>query len=159
MVSGDRPERRVGSGARRRVIDGVTWTVESFEPQFGRVLLRGGPGQVQRTTVRALLNDSGCRASTASTPAWSNRDRQPATLHDLSDRQQELVRLRYAHVQEAETGFRSGDPCRALPGEPRTAYDPAVTTVGQRRAAKAAELRAMGWKRPGCWASPHDQCQ
>jgi hypothetical protein len=70
--------------------------------------------------------------------------RQPVVLDDLTARQQEVVRLRYAHVQEVETGFRSGDPWRALPGEPRPAYDPVATTVAQRRVAKVAELRALG---------------
>jgi hypothetical protein len=72
------------------------------------------------------------------------RGRQPMVLEDLTDWQQEIVRLRYAHVQEAETGFRSGDPWRALPGEPRPPYDPRATTVTQRRAAKVAELAALG---------------
>jgi len=65
-------------------------------------------------------------------------------LDDLTARQQEIARLRYAHVQEVETGFRSGDPWLALPGEPRPAYDPDRTTVAQRRVAKVAELTAMG---------------
>ena len=65
-------------------------------------------------------------------------------LEDLTARQQEVVRLRYAHVQEVETGFRSGDPWQALPGEPRPAYDPDSTTVAQRRVAKVAELTALG---------------
>ncbi|MBN1172661.1 MAG: DDE-type integrase/transposase/recombinase [Micromonosporaceae bacterium] len=70
--------------------------------------------------------------------------RQPVVLEDLTEWQQEIVRLRYAHVQEAETGFRSGDPWRAVPGEPRQGFDPRSTTVAQRRAAKVAELAALG---------------
>jgi hypothetical protein len=46
-------------------------------------------------------------------------------------------------VLEAETGFREGHPARALPGEPRPAYDPDRTTLTQRRYAKAAETEAM----------------
>jgi len=125
------------------VLDGTPWTVASFEPQFGRVLLRGDGGQVRQYSVRHLLHDPGCRPAAAFAPT-SQRGRQPATLADLSERQQHLVKLRYAHVQEAETGFRSGDPRWPAPGEPRSAFDPAATTVGQRRAAKAAKLRALG---------------
>ncbi|MET9793251.1 transposase [Streptomyces canus] len=57
--------------------------------------------------------------------------------------QLERARLRAAHVLEAETGFREGHPARALPGEPRPAYDPDRTTLTQRRYAKAAEIEAM----------------
>lgn len=73
-----------------------------------------------------------------------NKARQPASLADLTAHQQAVVKLRFAHVQEAETGFRSGDPFRAEAGEPRAAYDPDRTTLGQRREAKVAELRALG---------------
>lgn len=44
------------------------------------------------------------------------------------------------HLNEAWFGYRSGDPLRALAGEPRGAFDPALTTLGQRLDAKAAEL-------------------
>jgi hypothetical protein len=44
---------------------------------------------------------------------------------------------------EAETGYRLGHPSRALPGEPRSAYDPATTTLTERRKAKASELAAL----------------
>src|SRR6266581_7695769 len=69
---------------------------------------------------------------------------QPPVLDDLTDYQREVVRLRVAHLLEAETGFRSGDPLQPGPGEPRPVYDPRATTLGQRRRAKAAELKALG---------------
>jgi hypothetical protein len=50
------------------VIAGRQWSVESFEPQFGQVLLRREDGERMRSTVRALLNDSACRAVPATTP-------------------------------------------------------------------------------------------
>ncbi|MET4641430.1 hypothetical protein ABID95_001151 [Streptomyces atratus] len=53
------------------------------------------------------------------------------------------ARLLVAHVLEAETGFREGHPARALPGEPRLAYDPDCTMPTQRRYARAAETVAM----------------
>jgi hypothetical protein len=70
--------------------------------------------------------------------------RQPAVWGDLSQEQRELVWSRFEHVQEAETGFRSGDGRRAGPGEPRPQYDPASTTLTARRLAKVAEIEAMG---------------
>lgn len=45
-----------------------------------------------------------------------------------------------AHLNEASFGYRSGDPGRRLPGEPRPQFDPACTTLRDRLAAKAAEL-------------------
>jgi hypothetical protein len=106
------------------------------------VLLRGDGGAWMRSSVRALLNDSGCRAAVA--PSAGGSGVQAATLRDLTEDQQRWARLRFAHVQEAETGYRSGDPLWALPGEPRAAYDPARTTARVRRLAKAAELQALG---------------
>ena len=45
-----------------------------------------------------------------------------------------------AHLNEASFGYRSGDPGRPSPGEPRPQFDPACTTLRQRLEAKAAEL-------------------
>lgn len=127
------------------VLDGVEWTVEWFQPHVGQVLLGRGKHERMKTTVRVLINHPGVRPSTRSSalPATS-QGRQPATLKDLTPTQLEWVRLRFAHVQEAETGFRSGDPHRALPGEPRPHYDPERTTLTERRLVKVAELKALG---------------
>ena len=70
--------------------------------------------------------------------------RQTPVMEDLTPTRQEQLRLRVAHLLEAETGFRRGDPRQALPGEPHPAYDPAITTLGQRRRAKVAELGRLG---------------
>lgn len=52
---------------------------------------------------------------------------------------------RLAEIQEAVTGYRSGDPARALAGEPREEYDPAlVPQLIARLEAKATELTARG---------------
>jgi hypothetical protein len=139
-----------GSGL---VLDGVEWIVEGFEPQYGRVLLGRGGGTRLPTTVRFVVNHPRCRQSSRSSnlPA-ANQVRQPKVLQDLPVRRQEQVRLRVAHLLEVETGYRGGDPLRAGAGEPRPEYDPAVTTVTQRRHAKVAELRAFAGPRPrGCW--------
>jgi hypothetical protein len=123
------------------LLDGVEWTVTSLAPHLGEVVLRRADGAQRCTTVRALVNDPGCRQSAGSA---AGRGRQPVTLADLTTEQQELVRLRFAHVQEAETGFRSGDVWHAAPGEPRPAYDPQRTTLTERRLAKVAEIRGLG---------------
>jgi hypothetical protein len=125
-------------------LNGQEWAVASFLPHLGRVRLRNARGEELATTVRVLINHPDCRpvASTAGLAAY-NGGRQPAGLDDLTDHQRDIVALRYAHVMEAETGYRSGDPLRALPGEPRPAYDPDKTTLTQRRKTKVAELRAL----------------
>lgn len=50
---------------------------------------------------------------------------------------------RFAHLMEVKCGFRSGDPLRPGPREPRPEYDPDRTTLTARRAAKAAELARL----------------
>jgi hypothetical protein len=59
----------------------------------------------------------------------------------LSDTQLREAAEMLAHLNEASFGYRSGDPARPLPGEPRPEFDPLCTTLRQRLEAKAAELR------------------
>ncbi|HZD00821.1 MAG TPA: hypothetical protein VFA46_11735 [Actinomycetes bacterium] len=141
MVGAAGLDLSVGAGI---VLAGVEWTVVAFQPQYGHVLLCRPDGEQRQTTVRALLHHPDRRQSSGpgELPAAS-RGRQPAVLSDLTEQQQERLRLRVAHLLEAETGFRSGDPLRPAPGEPRAAYDPATTTLGARRLAKVAELGAL----------------
>lgn len=128
----------------RLVLNGQEWAIASFLPHVGRVQLRNLRGEELATTVRVLINHPDCCpvASTAGLLAY-NRGRQPAGLDDLTDHQRDIVAARYAHLMEAETGYRSGDPLRALPQEPRPSYHPDKTTLTQRRAAKVAELREL----------------
>jgi hypothetical protein len=130
----------VGSGL---VLDGAEWIVEQLEPQYGIVALTRADGERMRVSVRFLAGHPQCRTSSRSAVAAADRGRQPRTLRDLSPHQRELAHLRLAHVLEAGTGFRSGDPSRPGPGEPKPEYDPATTTLTRRRHAKAAELRAL----------------
>ena len=120
------------------VIDGAEWRVERGEPHTGRVHLVGVDGARQCVTFRFLAHHPDCRTSSV-TAAGSPR--ALATWHPAG---QELVKLRYAHLQEVRTGFRSGDRLRPGRGEPRAQYDPDLTTLTGRRLTKAAELAAMG---------------
>lgn len=125
-------------------LDGADWTVAAVEARYGRVLLDVG-GDERWRSFRWLAHHRDCQAvpvEAAEEPAGPSR--QPATLDDLTDHQRQVVRLRAAHVLEAETGFRSGSPLRPGPGEPRSCFDPRGTTLEQRRQAKVAELRALG---------------
>ena len=126
------------------LLGGREWTVSAVEAQYGRVLLRAG-GEERRRSIRWLANHPDCRAVPDDDAAAPARPAgQLPVLEDLTDYQREVVRLRVAHLLEAETGFRSGDPLRPGPGEPRPAYDPRTALLGQRRRAKAAELNALG---------------
>ncbi len=127
------------------MLAGIQWRVQELEPHTGRVLLRHNDGRELATTIRALVNRGDCRpVPAADTGLPHSRGRQPAGLEDLTARQRELAASRYAHLMEAETGYRSGSPLHALPGEPLPAYDPAVTTLHQRRLAKVAEMATLG---------------
>ncbi len=136
------------------LLGGREWTVASVEPQYGRVLLRSG-GEEQRRSIRWLAHHPDCRPvldDDAAVPARPPGSR--LALGDLTDYQREVVRLRVAHLLEAETGFRSGDPLHPEPGEPRPAYDPRATMLGQRRAGQGrragrARRRGSGAARPG----------
>ncbi|GAA4967451.1 transposase InsO family protein [Nonomuraea thailandensis] len=64
-----------------------------------------------------------------------------ALLDGLDEEETASVRDLEAHLNEIRTGYRSGDPERAEPGEPRPAYDQALhPRVSDRVKAKAAEL-------------------
>jgi len=125
------------------LLGGTEWTVASVEAQHGRVLLRAG-GEERWRSIRWLVHHPDCRPVPDDAAGPARPAGQPPGLDDLTDYQRQVVWLRAGHLLEAETGFRSGDPLHPGPGEPRPAYDPRVTTLGQRRRAKAAELKALG---------------
>jgi len=134
------------SEGRELVVDGSVFTVRTFEPHRGRVVLAGVDGAVLPTTVRALMNQHDCRQPAAVSLA---EVRQPKTLADLTPSQQRMLELRLEHLLEAESGFRSGDRSRPAPGEPRPEYDPEqVVRVSQRRLGKVAELARLADRDP-----------
>jgi hypothetical protein len=133
-------ELSAGSALR---LDGTEWTVTAIEAQHGRVLLKAG-GDEQWRSIRWLVHHPGCQAVPDGAAEPAQPAGQPPSVEDLTGYQREVVQLRVAHLLEAETGFRGGDPLHPGPGEPRPAYDPRTTTLGQRRQAKVAELKALG---------------
>ncbi|MGW8780232.1 transposase [Streptomyces sp. NPDC055796] len=123
-------------------IGGTAWRVAEVRPQSGQVVVTGPGGEVESRSFRWLVGHPECWPG-ATARASQLGGIQPVTAADLTGVQLRRARMRAAHVLEAETGYRSGSPVRALPGEPRAAYDPASTTVTQRRRAKALELAAL----------------
>jgi hypothetical protein len=124
-------------------LDGAEWAVAAIEAQYGRVLLKTG-GDERWRSIRWLVHHPDCQPVPDGNEERARLAGQPPTMDDLTGCQREVVQMRVAHLLEAETGFRSGDPLRPGPGEPRPLYDPRRTTLGQRRRAKAAELRSLG---------------
>ncbi len=125
------------------VLDGREWTVERREPHLGLVYLVSGDGGRRQVSLRFLACHPGCWPSSRAAAGGAGRGRQPRTPGDLKPGRRELAGLRMAHLLEVATGFRSGDPLRPGPGEPKPEYDPAATTLTSRRRAKAEELRAL----------------
>ncbi|MFG1967650.1 hypothetical protein [Nonomuraea sp. NPDC049028] len=132
-------ELSLGSTLR---LDQQEWAVAAIEPQFSRVLLRPTRGEPQWRTIRWLAYHLDCQP-VPEAPAMPKGAHHLTTWGDLTEYQRSVVRLRAAHVNEVETGFRSRDPHQPAPGEPRPAYDPSRTTLGQRRKAKAVELASL----------------
>ncbi|MEY9839506.1 transposase [Streptacidiphilus sp. EB103A] len=133
------------AAGRRVAFDGAEWTIQEVQAQFGRVVLADDAGRAETRSFRWLVNHPGLRLLRPA-PQESRRppvSRQSRSLADLTPDQLVRARLRAAHVLEVETGFREGHPSRALPGEPRPAYDPDRTTLTERRRAKVAEVKAM----------------
>ncbi|PAZ16493.1 transposase [Streptomyces sp. SA15] len=125
------------------VLDGTEWTVERREPHLGRVQLVRDDGTRERVSLRFLVNHLQCRSSSQTSAEGADRGRQRKAAQDLREGRLELAQLRMAHLLEVATGFRSGDPLRPGPDEPKPEYDPATTTLTERRLAKVAELAAM----------------
>ncbi|MGH3193595.1 MAG: transposase, partial [Streptosporangiaceae bacterium] len=96
-------------------LDGTEWTVSSIEAQHGRILLSAGEKEAWRS-IQWLVHHPGCQAVPDGATEPARPAGQPPGLDDLTDYQRQVVRLRIAHLLEAETGFRSGDPLRPGPG-------------------------------------------
>lgn len=98
---------------------------------------------VRDLLFRRVVRPSEPAAAAGSASPYPTGKGQPTGAADLTQAQLDRLQLRLAHALEADTGYRSGDPALALPGEPRPAYDPAlVPNVSDRRRNKAAEVKA-----------------
>ena len=117
------------------VYDGEVWTVSGIEA--GRLLLAGARGRSLLADTAALLADPSTRLP------GTGGGGEPAACGPLldslpaADRGELAVRVR--HLREALTGYASGTPAAAGPGEPRPEYDPSLPLL-DRYQAKAAEL-------------------
>jgi hypothetical protein len=110
---------------------------------MGRVQLVRPDGGRQRVALRFLVDHPRCRPSSRTAAEGVNRGRQPASWSDVKPEKRPLVEQRFEHLMEVKCGYRSGDPTRPAPGEPRPECDPDRTTLTARREAKAVELAAL----------------
>ncbi|WP_198152789.1 hypothetical protein [Pseudofrankia sp. DC12] len=105
------------------------------------IRLRSQTGRTQLVLVGALLGDPSFQTEPTPTtsrpaPTAGAADRE-AVLLGLPAAERARVEEMEAHLLEAETGYRSGDPAS---GKPHVGYDPAHTTLSERIEAKASEL-------------------
>ena len=134
-MSPARPAVTAITTGTRIVYDGEAWTVAGIEA--GRLLLTGARGRSLLADTAAVLADSphvlpGAGGGGEPAACGPLLDNLPA-----ADRGELAVRLR--HLREALTGYASGTPAAAEPGEPRPEYDPSLPLL-DRYQAKAAEL-------------------
>jgi len=135
------------SAGARVTYDGQAWEVAELAPPS--VLLAGPAGTLRRVSISHLLAAPGTRigdSSGAERPADAG-----LRLASLDSAELAQLRERVAHVREACTGYRSGSPDLALPGEPRPEYAPGAGRL-QRYQAKAAEMR-VGVRTVERWAA------
>jgi hypothetical protein len=127
--------------------DGQRWEIAELSPPS--VLLSGPAGELRRVTISHLA----AVGSAVITRPGSGGDSPDtgAALSGLDSGELARLRERVAHVREACTGYRSGSPELAQPGEPRPEYGPGTGKL-QRYQAKAAELR-LGVRTIRRWAA------
>jgi hypothetical protein len=127
------------------------------------VRLRSDTGHPQVIAVAELLADATFVFSTAAgrpSEATGRLVLDPGALLDgLDEAEQQRVLTLQGHLLEVTTGYQSGDPHQAEPGEPRPDYDP-DRTQRQRVQAKAVELGLtsrrvwqllQAWRELGLW--------
>lgn len=114
-------------------LDGKWYLVESYDPKRACLVLVDSDGVLTTISIDDLVHHPDLRVPD---------DKQAAIdlLATLAPTERDQVLRRVGHVQEVLTGFRSGDPNQALPGEPKPQYDPATTFKGDRYEAKRHEL-------------------
>jgi putative transposase len=122
----------------------------------GMVRLRSETGAAQLILAGELLGHASFRPCVDALAEPDPGTAEPdlgALLDGLSQAQCSELQRMQAHLLEMTTGFRSGEAALAVAGEPRAAYDPALT-LQTRVEAKAAELgcsAAVMWKRLQRW--------
>jgi len=133
-------------------LDGDQHTIVRADLLSGSVVLRADTGE--ETTVG--LND----LITAPTLTGTGQTARPrGEFERLDAREKQVLQRRLEHLLEVDAGYRSGSPLQPRPGEPRPAYDPAMTDLTSRRKAKVAELDNPDDRRDGYYMSFRTLCR
>lgn len=133
---------RFGRGTRV-IMDGETAEIVELAatPAGNEVILKDPRGRILRISQRELLLSDRVRVipdgdgPTADDPC----ETAGTVLGRLAPAERARVADQAAHIEEVLTGYRSGSPELAGPGEPRSQYNPALPYT-ERYAAKASEL-------------------
>jgi len=122
------------------LFEGQWSTVTGFDGPTVR--LRSPDGRTVVLLTGELVSAVGFKVSDSQAEDGAGGDFASAlTIADgLPDNLRARANAILADLLEARTGYRSGRPEQAAPGEPRPAYDPATTSTTTRMGAKAAEL-------------------
>lgn len=115
--------------------DGQPWTVGSF---FGScVQCRNQQGKTAVHDIAFLVASPGFRVlDGVELPAANTLVTFVDNVPEVSLRQAETL---LGHLNEVECGYKSGNEATALPGEPRSTYDPVGSTLSQRMKTKSQE--------------------
>ena len=132
--------------------DGGVWTVVALCGDRATIEDRRGGG-TRSVTIAHLLSAPGSRLLDA--PITPSRPAVGPMLANLTDAQRRELDERAAHVLEVTTGYRSGDPSEALPGEPLEPYRPGQPKMDRYRA-KAAEL-GIGMRTIRRWVTAFEE--
>lgn len=131
-------------GTRIR-LDGKTHAVAGFDGPS--VILRSQDGRELRMTTSALVDSNDFAVLDGNEERESTSPSFPDLLNPEQRREAEE---KLAHLNEALTGFRSGNAEDPTRGEPRREYDPQLATQRERMESKARELGITArtlWKR------------
>ena len=102
--------------------DGEAWTVTGLEA--GRLVLRNARGRSVLADTAAVLADPSTRLP--GTGDEAGPEACGPLLDSLTDTERGELVVRLGHVRELLSGYASGTPAAAEPGEPRPEYDPAL---------------------------------
>jgi transposase InsO family protein len=119
------------------------------------VIVKDSRGRILRVSQRELLLSDQVRViPDGNGPASDDACETAGTvLGRLTAEERTRLAERAAHIEEVLTGYRSGSPALAAPGEPHPEYDPALPYTA-RYAAKAAEL-GVGRRTLERWVSEY----
>jgi len=132
--------------------DGGVWTVVALSGDRATIEDRVA-GSTRSVAITHLLSAPGSRLLDA--PITLPQLAVGPLLANLDEAQLRELGERTAHMLELTTGYRSGDPASALPGEPRESYRPGTTKM-TRYEAKAAEL-GVGVRTIRRWATAFER--